>query len=162
MNHADRISELARRARSIGTWVSADDALARRVEDAVSHLPVVPERAEFVSLRPADGEERLGVRSCSAVSDGASRSMYGSFEAGEIACVAEAGLVLGEWIVRGTVWLRDEVEAGRIEWVTQDHVIASCEIRDGEPFRLEEVSASPWHLELTCGARTYRLEDLGR
>ena len=162
VNQADRISELATLARKAGAWIAADEALALRVEDAAPNLPPSPARAEFVSLASLSGTGRPSVRSGGDVSGDVAQEVYASFDDGEIACAVESGGVLGEWIVRGTVWLRGDDKAAWLEWVADDHVLASRRVIDTEPFRLDEVSTVPWHLELTCGPRTYRLDDIGR
>lgn len=113
--------------------------------------PPIPPSAETRELELCSAGV-TDVRSASSSVTEASRELFASFEGGEIACRVEEGPLPGGWLVRGTAWLSDlSPQPLALDWLDDDHVLASTLITSGEPFRMEEVAGRDWHLELRLG-----------
>ena len=142
----DEVEELIARARRAGWRAPRDDVVGALVEASSADPPISPV-GPLLEVAERDGPP-IGVRSGAAFPR-SGRELYASFEGGEAACLIEEGSVLGSWLLRGTIWLSDPTPGPvRIDWIEDDHVLSSVTVQSGEPFRLEEVAGSSWHLEL--------------
>ncbi|MCA9728653.1 MAG: hypothetical protein KC729_13270 [Candidatus Eisenbacteria bacterium] len=126
-------------------WSSPADSLVTRVVE--SWLP---------GACPEPPAAPQALRQCGAIADIRSGApalhpgteVYGSFSHGELACLVDPGSVAGAWHVRGTVWLDDPEGTARMEWLTEDHLLATIPLASGRPFSLEEIAGENWDLQL--------------
>ena len=165
----DRIERLTARARTPLSWHAPSEDLVRRVTETVVSRGAAPNPAgqscvEVPPPGPASGVRSLGFDGAFQRSTPIWRSsgaeIYRSFPGGEIACHAEEGDALGAWVLRGTVWLAAaEASSAVLDWVEEDHVLATVPVRSGEAFEVEEFAGPSWHLELRVAeGRAHRLD----